>query len=118
MFVMGIHVIAEFFGVEAGRISRVDTVQEILERVVLESGLHPVDSAFHQFEPHGVSGFFLLRESHLSVHTWPEHRYVALDIFSCGSEEPAFKALDLLIKGLQPKSVKKHVIWRGPLEKD
>jgi S-adenosylmethionine decarboxylase proenzyme len=114
---MGIHVIAEFFGVEEGKISRVNPLRGILERIVSESGLRPIHSAFHQFEPYGVSGFFLLRESHLSVHTWPEYRYVAVDIFSCGPEQPALKALNLLIERLNPKSVKKRIIRRDPFEK-
>jgi S-adenosylmethionine decarboxylase len=115
---MGIHVIAEFFGVELERISRVDPLRDVLERVVSESGLKAVHSAFHQFEPYGVSGFYLLRESHLSVHTWPEHGYVAIDIFSCGSEKPALRALELLIKWLEPRSVKKNIIRRDPFEKN
>lgn len=115
---MGIHVIAEFFGVEVEKISRVGPLREILEKVVSESGLKPIHSAFHQFEPYGVSGFFLLRESHLSVHTWPEYGYVAIDVFTCGSEKPAFRALGLLIKCLKPKSVEERVIRRDPFEKN
>lgn len=115
---MGIHVIAEFLGVGLDKICRVGPLRRILERVVSESGLRVVRSAFHQFKPHGVSGFYLLRESHLSVHTWPEHGYVAVDIFSCGPEEPALKALQLLTEWLKPRSVRRKVIRRGPFEKD
>lgn len=41
-------------------------------------------SHFHTFSPHGVSGVVIIAESHLTVHTWPEHRYAAVDVFSCG----------------------------------
>ncbi|MEM4188684.1 MAG: adenosylmethionine decarboxylase [Candidatus Hadarchaeum sp.] len=114
---MSIHVIAEFLGVAAQKISRVEPLREILDRVIIKSGLKPINSAFHQFEPHGVSAFYLLRESHLSIHTWPEHEYAAIDIFCCGSEKRAIKALDLLIKWLKPKKVKKRLLRRDPNEK-
>jgi S-adenosylmethionine decarboxylase len=43
-----------------------------------------VDVVFHEFNPFGISGVVVIAESHLSVHTWPEYRYAAVDIFSCG----------------------------------
>ena len=43
-----------------------------------------VNCSFHQFGPQGVSGVLVLAESHLSVHTWPEHGYAATDIYVCG----------------------------------
>lgn len=113
---MGIHVIAELFGVDPERISRVDPLRRVLERVVSRSGLRVVHSAYHQFEPQGVSGFYRLRESHLSVHTWPEYGYVAVDIFTCGQEDAAIHALELLVSKLKPKQVKKKIIRRDPFE--
>ncbi|MEM3695111.1 MAG: adenosylmethionine decarboxylase [Candidatus Bathyarchaeia archaeon] len=114
---MGIHVIAELLGVDPQRISRVDVVREVLDRVVLESGLNCVSSSFHQFEPYGVSAIYLLSESHLSVHTWPENGYVALDIFTCGDDGPALKAFRLLVREFSPKVVKKRMIRRNPFAK-
>ncbi|MEM3730382.1 MAG: adenosylmethionine decarboxylase [Candidatus Bathyarchaeia archaeon] len=109
---MGIHVIAELLGVDPQRIARVDAVREILDRVVSESGLNCVSSSFHQFEPYGVSAIYLLSESHLSFHTWPEHGYVALDIFTCGRDEPALKAFRLIVKEFNPTVVRKRIIRR------
>jgi S-adenosylmethionine decarboxylase len=116
VFIMGIHIIAEFQGVDPRKISRVEDVQRILDRVVTKSGLHVVSSSFHQFEPLGVSVVYLLSESHLSVHTWPEHGYIALDIFTCGNDEPALKAFELLLEEFKPKSVRKQIIRRDILE--
>ncbi|MEM3551231.1 MAG: adenosylmethionine decarboxylase [Candidatus Bathyarchaeia archaeon] len=109
---MGIHIIAEFQGVDPGKISRVEAIQVILDRVVAKSGLNVVSSSFHQFNPHGVSAVYLLSESHLSVHTWPEYYYMALDIFTCGDDGPAFRALQLLMDEFQPKHVKRKIIRR------
>jgi len=114
---MGIHVIAEFLGVNPEKISRVKKTREILDRVIAKSGLHALSSSFHQFEPHGVSAVYLLSESHLSVHTWPEYGYVALDIFTCGGDEPALKAFELLIEEFEPKVVEKKIIRRNLYEK-
>ncbi|MEM5836374.1 MAG: adenosylmethionine decarboxylase [Candidatus Aenigmatarchaeota archaeon] len=109
---MSIHLIVEFTGVKPEKISKVRLVKRILDSVISEAGLKVVSSSFHQFKPFGVSAVYLLRESHLSIHTWPELGYVALDIFTCGSEENAFKAFELLVKKFEPKKVKKKIIRR------
>jgi S-adenosylmethionine decarboxylase len=109
---MGIHIIAEVRGVEARKISKVEEIRPILDRAISKSGLHVISSTFHQFHPHGVSAVYLLGESHLSVHTWPEYGYVALDIFTCGDDNSAFKAFEAIIEELQPRSVEKQVIRR------
>ncbi len=114
---MGIHVIAEFLGVDSNKISKVAVVREILDRVIPKSGLNCVSSSFHQFEPYGVSAIYLLSESHLSVHTWPEYGYIALDIFTCGPDDGALKALKFLIEEFKPKVVKKKIIKRGAYAK-
>ena len=43
-----------------------------------------IGHAFHQFSPQGVTGVVIIAESHICIHTWPEHRYAAVDIFTCG----------------------------------
>lgn len=108
----GIHLIVEFLGVEARKIAKVAPLKRILDTVISESGLKVVSSSFHQFKPHGVSAVYLLKESHLSIHTWPELGYVALDIFTCGDEKCAFKAYELLVREFRPKKIKKKVIKR------
>jgi S-adenosylmethionine decarboxylase len=115
---MGIHIIAEIRGVEATKISKVEEIRPILDRAISKSGLHVVSLIFHQFHPYGVSAVYLLSTSHLSVHTWPEYGYVALDIFTCGDDSLAFKAFEAIIEELQPKSVEKQVIRRDAIEKD
>lgn len=117
MFNLGIHIIADFLGVDPGKIARVEDLRVILDRVISKSGLHAVSSIFHQFEPYGVSATYILSESHLSVHTWPECGYVALDIFTCGSDECAVKAFDLLIEELKPTAVEKKMLRREFYEK-
>lgn len=117
MFNLGVHIIADFLGVDPGKIAKVEDIRPILDRAISKSGLHVISSIFHQFEPFGVSAAYVLSESHLSVHTWPEHGYVALDIFTCGSDECAFKAFNLIIEELKPKIIEKKVLRRNYYEK-
>ena len=114
---MGIHVIAELLGVDARKISRVEIVRPILNRVISKSGLNCISSHYHQFEKYGVSAVYLLSESHLSLHTWPEYGYIALDIFTCGPDEPALKAFRLIVEEFRPRFVKKKIIRRVPYAK-
>jgi len=111
---MGLHIIAEFLGVESGRIATVRRMRPAVERVVRESGLNAISSSYHQFEPFGVTCVYLLTESHLAIHTWPEVNYMAVDIFSCDREGKARKAFELLKREFSPKKVKVRVI--GGLE--
>lgn len=60
--------------------------------------------AFHRFQPQGVSGVLLVSESHLSVHTWPERNYAAVDIFTCGDRRAARRAIDFIVRALQATS--------------
>jgi len=115
VFEMGIHIIAEFWGVDSDKISRVEHLRAVLDRVIAKSGLHVVSSSFHQFEPFGVSAVYLLRESHISVHTWPEYSYIALDIFTCGADKAALTAYQLLLDEFKPTSVEKRIIRRVDL---
>ena len=68
---------------------------------------------FHHFgEGAGVTGVVMLSESHISIHTWPEHGYAALDVFMCGAARPE-RALDSLRAALAPASVRVTVVDRG-----
>ena len=70
-----------------------DVVKDILVGAARACGATIVDVAFHEFNPFGVSGVVVIAESHLSIHTWPEYRYAAVDIFTCGDViKPEFAA--------------------------
>jgi S-adenosylmethionine decarboxylase len=70
-----------------------DVVKDILVGAARACGATIVDVAFHEFNPFGVSGVVVIAESHLSIHTWPEYRYAAVDIFTCGDViRPEFAA--------------------------
>jgi S-adenosylmethionine decarboxylase len=63
-----------------------------------------VDVSFHEFNPFGISGMVVIAESHLSIHTWPEYGYAAVDIFTCGETIKPEDAAAYLIKRFQSKN--------------
>ena len=114
--VLAVHIIAELYGCDQEQISYVESLQPILREVVRASGLTEITSRFHQFEPYGVTGFILLAESHVSIHTWPEYGYAAVDIYTCSTEEKANCALSVLLDHLKPKKVEIKKFYRGNVE--
>lgn len=74
-----------------------------------------VEAVFHRFNPHGISGVVVIAESHLSIHTWPEYKYAALDFFTCGEETDPWKAQKHVAKKLKAKNVTCVELKRGTL---
>ncbi len=85
---------------------------DILTDAALRSGAVIIGQQFHQFQPRGVTGFLLLAESHISVHTWPEEKLAAIDIFTCGNMDEEV-ALTILRQRLRPVREKITVTLRG-----
>jgi S-adenosylmethionine decarboxylase len=74
----------ELFDCDLDAISNLDAVKATLVEAAQRAHATIVDVVFHKFNPFGISGVVVIAESHLSIHTWPEYRYAAVDIFSCG----------------------------------
>ncbi len=110
---LGLHILADLYGVEASKIDHVEDVKALLEGAVKYAGLSKLSSHFHQFYPHGATGIILLEESHISIHTWPEHGYAAIDVYTCGGKEKTFKAMEYILKVLKPKRVDEKIAERG-----
>ncbi len=88
MNTLGRHLIAEFYGCPYAALDDVAAMRGHLRAAAAAVGATVVGEAFHRYAPQGVSGVLLIAESHLSVHTWPEAGYVAVDIFTCGGLDP------------------------------
>ncbi len=108
----GIHVVGSLNGCPVELLKEVDTVKSLLNKVVHDSNFNKVGEVFHQFKPYGVTGVILIAESHISVHTWPEKNFVAVDVFTCGKEGDAEKAFDLLVKEFKARDFEKTVVKR------
>lgn len=109
----GKHYLVEFSKCHAASLSRVGEVQDILLDAARKSDATIIDHHFHQFQPHGVSGVILIAESHFSIHTWPESGYVAVDIFTCGSQLKADRAIEVLKKRFEADEVQVREVPRG-----
>ena len=83
MKAIGTHYIWDIYDVDPSLISYVDDVHQQMELLNSYTLLTKLGQKYKQFDPIGVTGILLLSESHMSIHTWPEHRYAAIDIFSC-----------------------------------
>ena len=78
-------------------------------------GAHILGESFHHFHPQGVTGILAIAESHLCIHTWPEHGYAAADIFTCGSSIEPRRAAQLLIERLESREPSLVELRRGVL---
>jgi S-adenosylmethionine decarboxylase len=109
----GIHLIADFWGGKA--IESEEELKALLERTVKAANANSLKSIVYKFNPQGITGVVLLAESHISIHTWPEFNYAAIDIFTCGDKTRPDKALEFLKSELNPKKVIIKRIKRGGL---
>ena len=78
-----LHTLVELNQCDPTLLERIGFVRKSLVGAVQEGGGTIVKTLFHEFSPWGVSGVVVITESHVTIHTWPEHRYAAVDIFSC-----------------------------------
>src|SRR6266478_3035199 len=81
---LGRHLLLEMFDCDPDAINSLEAVKEALIEAAKRAQATIVDVVFHEFNPFGISGVVVIAESHLSIHTWPEYRYAAVDVFSCG----------------------------------
>ena len=80
----GTHIIIDIFNIEnIEPLKYQSTIIDILDKITLKYNLNVVDKIIHQFKPFGVTGVYVLSESHLSIHTFVEERKVAMDLYTC-----------------------------------
>lgn len=108
----GTHVFGSVNGCPRELLEKVNIVKDIMLKTVSETKLNQVGETFHQFKPFGVTGVILLAESHISIHTWPEKGYAAIDVFTCGKEGNASDAFDVLSRLLKAKEIDKQIVNR------
>ncbi len=96
---LGRHLVAEYRGCDDVVLDDIDAITSLMQRAAVAAGATVVSTAFHRFSPKGVSGVVVIKESHLSVHTWPEERYAAIDFYTCGGCDPRL-AHEVLADGL------------------
>lgn len=94
----GRHIILECYEVDTSWLTDSAKIEQDLKQSAVMAGATVLHSHFHHFgDGYGVTGVVILAESHISIHTWPEANYAALDIFMCGTCDPQ-TAVDALFK--------------------
>lgn len=107
------HLVVELWGNEQRLLDDAAYVRESLLAAARKGRLTVIGVNIHEFAPHGVTGVVLLAESHLSIHTWPEYGYAALDVFTCGGDPWA--AMEELKARFHAERVEIHELDRGLL---
>lgn len=111
--ILGIQFVVEFTGCNSATLDNTKAIDAIMNEAAKKANATIVQSFFHHFNPIGVSGTVVIAESHINIHTWPEHNYAAVDIFSCGSTLEAEKAVEYVSKALEAEHYTLETIERG-----
>lgn len=107
----GVHILADFWSCK--KIEEKKKIEKILIKSAEKAKANVLGTYIYKFKPQGLTGFVLLSESHIAIHTWPEIGYIAVDIFTCGDSSMPEKALEVLKEEFSPKKINIKKLKRG-----
>ncbi len=113
MNVLGYHFLMELKDCKKEILNNVDFIRTTMERAAVYADATVVNTVFHKFSPHGVTGIVVIAESHLAIHTWPEYDYAAVDVFTCGDREMCLKAIQYLEEAFEAEQSTIQEVQRG-----
>lgn len=113
MDTMGRHVIAEMWDCNIDILNDMGQIEQIFVNAALKAGAEIREVAFHKFAPQGVSGVVIISESHLTIHSFPEHGYASIDVYTCGDIIDPNVACDYISNALESKQCEKVEVPRG-----
>jgi len=113
MDTMGRHVLAELWGCNVEKLNNLKFVEKMMVNAALESGAEIREVAFHKFAPMGVSGVVIISESHLTIHSFPEHGYASIDVYTCGDHIDPNVAAEFITKQLEATTRESVEVPRG-----
>lgn len=114
MDALGRHLLVECDGCDPAALADLALVTEAMLRAAKEGGATIVTHSFHHFAPGGVSGAVIISESHLTVHTWPEYAYAAVDLFTCSPGVDEDRVMAVLQEALKAERMTRTLRQRGP----
>lgn len=117
MKALGTHLLLELKSCKVELLDDLPFIQDALIYAAQSTGATIIGHTFHKFSPQGVTGVVAIAESHVCIHTWPEHAYAAADIFTCGEGFDPQKASDILVEKLEAKDVSVQELQRGIFER-
>ena len=110
---LGKQVIVDFYDCDSAVLDDVEGLKCALVESAIVANSTVVNSIFHHYSPYGVSGVVVIVESDITIHTWPEYGYAAIDIFTCGEEMDPWKAYEHLKKHLGAGRSEAREVTRG-----
>ncbi|MEW6115822.1 MAG: adenosylmethionine decarboxylase [Nitrospirota bacterium] len=113
MNALGTHLLVELRDCNPEILKNLNQVKGALVSAAKEARATIIDVSFHEFNPFGISGMVVIAESHLSIHTWPEYSYAAVDIFTCGDIIKPEVAAQFLINRFESKNPSIVELKRG-----
>lgn len=113
MRILGRHLIVEYCDCDRAVLDDAAYLEKHMNEAVRRSGATIVQSVFHRYNPQGVSGVVIIAESHISIHSWPEYGYAAVDFFTCGESVDPTRAADYMKQQLGCTRVDIKELRRG-----
>jgi len=112
---LGVQLVADMHGCDPAALDDLQGVGEAMLEAARRGGARIVAHNFHRFSPHGISGVVIIAESHLAIHTWPEHRFAAIDLFTCSDSVQPDLCLAYLQQFFRSERVVTSTLRRGEL---
>ena len=109
---VGTHLIVDGWNASPDLLNDPRHLEKTLKEAIRIGGVTLIDQCLHQFSPHGITATATLAESHIAIHTWPEHGYFAADLFFCGRGDP-YLASRVICKNLEAHNKSIREIKRG-----
>ena len=113
MKTLGVHLLLDLENCDEKILNDLDLIKQTLIFAAQKSGDRIMGETFHKFTPVGVTGIVSIAESHISIHTWHEFNYAAVDIFSCGEDFHLERCAKVISDNLKCEQVTKREINRG-----
>ena len=115
MAALGKQILIELKDCNTELLNDIEYLRTLLADVARSIGATVIKDSFYQFTPQGVSGVVIIAESHISIHTWPEYSYAAVDVFTCGDVIEPKNAVKPMSERLKAKSTTYIELKRGVL---
>ncbi|EKN67467.1 adenosylmethionine decarboxylase proenzyme [Schinkia azotoformans MEV2011] len=113
MDTIGRHVISELWGCNVEKLNDINLIEQTFVDAALKAGAEIREVAFHKFAPQGVSGVVIISESHLTIHSFPEHGYASIDVYTCGDRIDPNVAADYIADELEAITRENIEVPRG-----
>lgn len=113
MEALGRQILVEYYDCNSDKLNDVGFIESALLEATRASKATIITHNFHKFNPHGVSGVIVIAESHVSIHTWPEYNYAAVDVFTCGDTIDPWVIQEYLKEALESENTSSMEMKRG-----